>query len=402
MAEVERKRDKGWILLVFLALKPIYIWDSGGLQICDLFLAAASISLLVASRGSFRIPRKAIHTVVLFLVLCFYQVMVNLIWSAPTRMTLSKNSLYYIFNFVAFFVVLVIGYEIGVRALKRSLAIGTVIALSITAFGLLFVNSGSRALGFFNNPNQLGYFAVLAFSFIILCEEQISKGLFYGMLVLATWETIASGSKAAVIALFVMYALYVFYANRQHSARRLIGQMLLVLVLGLGLYVLLYSDFSVITGNHTVAFVRRRLLRMSQENDSALGSGRGYDRIRELGVHVLWGVGEGAYDRFTVMQGKESHSSYVTLLVSYGLIGAVGYFVFFLQCVWHRGQRMKNLFLISGVLLYGVTHNGLRNTLLWMLLAVLLLEGVEQPQQQVSNQGRFEMSRSFPKPGNPW
>ena len=381
MAEVERKRDKGWILLVFLALKPIYIWDSGGLQICDLFLAAASISLLVASRGSFRIPRKAIHTVVLFLVLCFYQVMVNLIWSAPTRMTLSKNSLYYIFNFVAFFVVLVIGYEIGVQALKRSLAIGTVIALSITAFGLLFVNSGSRALGFFNNPNQLGYFAVLAFSFIILCEEQISKGLFYGMLVLATWETIASGSKAAVIALFVMYALYVFYANRQHSARRLIGQMLLVLVLGLGLYVLLYSDFSVITGNHTVAFVRRRLLRMSQENDSALGSGRGYDRIREL---------------------KESHSSYVTLLVSYGLIGAVGYFVFFLQCVWHRGQRMKNLFLISGVLLYGVTHNGLRNTLLWMLLAVLLLEGVEQPQQQVSDQGRFEMSRSFPKPGNPW
>ena len=56
------------------------------------------------------------------------------------------------------------------------------------------------------------------------------------------------------------------------------------------------------------------------ENDTALGTGRGYNRIFEMD-HFVFGMGEGGYDRFSSLNGMEAHSSYVTLFVSYGVVG---------------------------------------------------------------------------------
>ena len=104
-----------------------------------------------------------------------------------------------------------------------------------------------------------------------------------------------------------------------------------------------------------------------------LGSGRGYSRIWEIGVHFLWGVGEGAYNRFQTMKGMEIHSTFASLLVSYGLTGLIGYALIFFRGIVYRGNAIRNLIVFSGVLLYQVTHNGIRNTLLWLFLALFIL-----------------------------
>ena len=114
---------------------------------------------------------------------------------------------------------------------------------------------------------------------------------------------------------------------------------------------------------------------MSAENDSDLGSGRGYDRIGELGYHFLWGMGEGAYGRFEALTNREVHATFVNILVSYGVIGLLVYFWILLSPMAMKQQTVRNYACYSGVLLYFLTHNGVRNTILWMLLAIVMMAG---------------------------
>ena len=114
------------------------------------------------------------------------------------------------------------------------------------------------------------------------------------------------------------------------------------------------------------------------ENDSSLSTGRGYSRVWEIGYHFLWGKGEGAYYRFQIMTGLEVHSTFVNILVSYGLIGFAAYVYLIMKPMLHKGETVRNLACFSGLFLYFFTHNGIRNTLLWILLAVVLQTGILQ------------------------
>jgi hypothetical protein len=93
-----------------------------------------------------------------------------------------------------------------------------------------------------------------------------------------------------------------------------------------------------------------------------------------MGKNLLWGMGEGGYDRFTIMRGFEIHSTYANILVSYGLIGsflALGVFLFTLKS---NRSFFRNLCCMSGIILYGISHNGIRNTLVWIVLACLIVQ----------------------------
>ncbi|MBR3158546.1 MAG: hypothetical protein IKF14_05515 [Atopobiaceae bacterium] len=83
-------------------------------------------------------------------------------------------------------------------------------------------------------------------------------------------------------------------------------------------------------------------------------------------------MGEGSYGRFESLAGYGVYSTYVALLVSYGLVGLVGYSVLFGRCVWQKGAIAHNFVLLSGILFYQLVHNGIRNIIVWMLLATIL------------------------------
>ena len=83
----------------------------------------------------------------------------------------------------------------------------------------------------------------------------------------------------------------------------------------------MYSDWEFLNDKKLVRSIRLRMGSLTTENDSNLGISRGYDRILEIKSWIFVGVGEGAYNRFTVMRGMEVHSLYASYLVSYGIIG---------------------------------------------------------------------------------
>jgi hypothetical protein len=94
----------------------------------------------------------------------------------------------------------------------------------------------------------------------------------------------------------------------------------------------------------------------------------------EYPEYLLTGAGEGALYRFDEAddgdeQIHEIHSTFLTIMFSYGLVGTAA----FAAAIW-RLYRLSSggafLYLIPPFL-YGLTHQGLRFSFFWLLLAVI-------------------------------
>ena len=373
MQEASKKNRIGIILATYIALKPLYLRSSGSLQIADGVLLICLLWLIIRDHGRIHVSKNNSRVIVLFFVLCLYQALVNLTWSAILGQMIIKPILYYGFNFLVVCITLAVAEEADYIELSNYIIKGCFVSLIITSIGLFLNLGGARRLGFFNNPNQLGYYALIMLTFLLFYFQKTSLFVKIAIGGMAIWSIIASASKAAFIGAVILIFLYTLF-GKGHEGRttnKLILQMAVLAVFAVLLYVLFFSDNQIVLSNRTLFFLRRRMLALSTENDSALSTGRGYDRIFEMNGNFLWGMGEGGYDRFTSLNGNEAHSTYVTLLVSYGLFGFLGYIFLFAKMSFKRKVLKDNMILLSGVLIYSVSHNGLRNSLLWLLLALM-------------------------------
>ena len=116
----------------------------------------------------------------------------------------------------------------------------------------------------------------------------------------------------------------------------------------------------------------RLFLRTRGATDSL--AGRGYDRMINNPEFLLFGAGEGGFERFESAQPGEVHSSFGTILFAYGLPGLV-LFSLFLVMVMRRCGGSRWLLLLPA-LAYGLTHQGVRFAMFWVLLGVACAPGV--------------------------
>ncbi|MBR3305086.1 MAG: hypothetical protein IKR03_01540 [Clostridia bacterium] len=369
---------EGIILVIYFILKPLYLFSSGLPQISDIFLFSAALYLFIKDRFKAYIPNSYLKWVFVFFVSLIYQIVVQSVWWLVTddnKMILTV--LYYLFNFSAVLVCIRIGHVNGIEDLKLALCRGCFYSSIVTAIGfLLNIGSGIRATSFFNNPNQLGYYAVLVMSVIAFFPDQLPKWQNAVTLIIAAWANIVSLSKASIIASAALALMYTVWGIKGRTLKKTVLQLLLLIAFFSAVYWFLYSDSTFITERRPLYLLRRRIMNLSVENDSQLGSGRGYDRVFEMGIHFLWGMGEGAFGRFRSLPGLEVHSTYLNLLISYGLFGFMAYMWLIGNAFFSKGRlNMRNIACLSGVLLYGLTHNGIRNTLLWILIAAVIQAG---------------------------
>ena len=382
-----------WILIIYIALKPLYLSASGTMQVCDLFFAA-SVVYLVFVKGKFAFTQYVFSAIKLLVLLIFYMAMVNGVWYFITaERGLLMKMLFYVFNLIAFCVCCIVATSVGMDKLKRALAKGCCLSALITVAGIV-VYRGLRArnAGFFNNPNQLGYYALIIFTVLVLWPTYFSTFEKVTVVLVSVWAAFSSGSKAAIIGLAIMVLIYIAIGREKITAKKLAVQMALLLMFLAFVYFFLYGESRIITSNATLSYVRQRILNMATENDTGFGQGRGYNRVFEMGNHVLLGMGEGAYDRFHTLKGFEAHSTYVSIFVSYGIIGVLLFLACLKKIIIIPGKVKRNLCCLSGIALYSLTHNGIRNTLLWILLAVMFLEGDDalkddQGMESISDKG---------------
>ena len=116
----------------------------------------------------------------------------------------------------------------------------------------------------------------------------------------------------------------------------------------------------------------KRTLNMFSESDSSL-SHRGYTVFFEANpLQTIFGMGVKNVYKFHTY---EIHSTFGMIFTSFGLFG----FLFFLTLMIFWILDIKNSYGLRGVicvcgpsLLYGLTHNGVRFTMFWIMFAVTI------------------------------
>lgn len=348
-------------------LSPIYVFPSGIPQPADWLFLFLLGYLFITNRLT--IPREMFQQVGLLGAFVGYIVIVNLGWTAVlmssrstavfTQYELLVYSAYYVFNFLAALAVLAMFRWQGSRFVNVTVAailLSTMIQTVAAWLGGV-AEDGTRTTAFFENPNQLGYYAVLCASLLLVCSKSpltspilrlLSSAAFVALLYLA----VMSSSRAGIVAVAICFLIM------QVTNWRMAG--LTLLALGVLAVSGIWSDSA-------QAFLAR-----SQEKRSSFWDEiayRGYDRIWNHPQYLLFGAGEGDYDRFNSALEFELHSTFGTILFCYGAIGSVLFLLTFRAMVRRNGLRA--LLYLAPVAAYGFTHQGLRQSELWWLIILI-------------------------------
>jgi hypothetical protein len=353
----------------YFVMSILYIFPSGTPQPADYILVLVVIGTFMIAWD--RIPADATLYLSAGLFLTWV-VLVNVSWYLliGDSIFLKKTS-FYVYNLtILLFVIMAAFHDWG--KLKRTVWWSCVIGLLIECAILLLVpDAARRSTGSFNNPNQLGYWALLMMACLAVTKEGERLG-FIDVVALGagSYAIMLSLSKAASLAAPVLLlAIWLTCGSRRLVGLALSAVLLMVLVLQIALGGLLDRIASL----DTVVALSDRLLSIGTQDDDSLIT-RGYIRLIEFPEYLAFGAGEGAFDRLALDgRAKEFHSTIGNLVMSYGVIGLAA-FVGLLFVVFHRSP-LRNLLYLLPILLYGVTHMGLRFSMFWVFLGLVYAQG---------------------------
>lgn len=366
-----------WLCL-FLALQPLYLWQSGYPQIADLILAAMIPVFFFyhLAQVQWRLKPRDL----LLGGFAGLTVIVNGIYFMMYGDRLfALSAMYYGYNALAFFMVLIIfGRVPNQMRLFILLALTVNMLLQLWQYVAGTGFDGQRFIGTYNNPNQLGYWSVLAASLVVVTHVRGAYFLVSAFLISCAGVFAAlSLSKAAMLAYGLVALAY--FIKALEGTRRLVAVCLIGgTVCGVALaYVAFAPSVGSVNAPPIVENAVARLTAIGQDKDDTLAA-RGYDRIVENPATLLVGAGEGGYERFPGddWRAREIHSGFANILFSYGLFGFTLFAAFFILAV--AGSSAAEWLIIAGILFYNLTHQGFRFTLFWVVLASIALQAARR------------------------
>jgi len=351
-----------WAL--FVLLDPVYIFKSGLPQPGDMLIVMLAPFALAGWRGRLR-PRsvRAVRALLWFLL---YVVVSALIWSLISDMWsfnakkgFFQTPWYYVFDALVFLVVLIMYERYDERFVRLTVWLIFFSVCFQFAMTFVYTRGGTlRTYGLFNSANQLGYFAILSGSLLLIGARRarLPTTFLIGAQLCCCYLALLSASRAALVSAGILMMVAVL--NRFRT----------LIVIGL------ISAFFVFVTNPFEAAIERSHTRIANDQSLGLLEERGYDRIIDNLEYLIVGAGEGGYDRYyytSAIKAHEIHSSGGTLIFCYGIVGTS----FFIAFLWHvmRGSTWKRLLLLAPATAYGLSHQGLRFTSLWVLLAIVVM-----------------------------
>ena len=363
-------------IILYLLLSPFYFFPSGLPQIAD-FVLVLGITFVIARRRGIIWPTS--RFVKVLYVFLFNIIMVNLLTAFFLQTTGPiLPTLYYIYNSIVVFFILGLSAIHG-SSLNRvffwSVAVSSLAQFAMVVARMDFTSF--RQVGFFNNPNQLGYYSLINLAIIAVTNREVktSRGFLAVIIVVNVFLVMLSNSKAALISSVIIVVPVFLQLFRRGRFRRTQLTFLIVLLPVLIIVLMIYSS-SILSFTETVfQNTQRRLSMIGMDSDDNL-TGRGYGRIALYPEFILFGAAEGIgpekdprYD--DPYMGGEIHSTFGTLLFSYGFIGLAA-FVALLIFVTDFGS-LVSIASVGAISLYSLTHQGLRFTNVWIFLTVALI-----------------------------
>lgn len=346
----------GWWLTV--QTLPFYTFDSGLPQPSDfLLLAIATLPGLLALPRLAKTERRAVTALIMFITIISA---VNIIWSSLLGATdfLVATS-FYIFNATVFLGILAHGTRLGPRfatTTGRALAVSLAIQLAL-ALAFPDRNISGRLSLFFNNPNQLAYYALGSATVIAMAgtlDQKLRNHAIVALLA-AAWLAYRTYSRAASLGIAGLLLLW------------LVRRPMLALAILLPL-LLIAGGADLATREDPLW--ESRIERTMQSDPSDYIEDRGLERIFDHPEYLLLGAGEGQHIRFHPL-GLELHSSLASMAFCYGALGFIAFVVLLWRSLSRAPARVALLFVPS--LVYSLFHNGLRFRIFWIALATVVI-----------------------------
>jgi hypothetical protein len=383
----EAKKNKiyflGFPFVLYLLISPFYLLPSGLPQVADIMLIISILFSVFFARHGLFVINDMTKCVILFVSWIFT---VNLF----TALYLNSNKLilpclYYVYNLI---VVLYLAYmcKFYNKDFFRLIFFATSMSVFIQ-FIAVFASAGSlvgvRQVGFFNNPNQLGYYGLCSLGICLLTRKYADIGWRYlfSLLIAGISLVLFSLSKAAIISSLIVVFGFIFNEkqNKAIVRKKTILFFVFNLFIACSCFIFVGTSHNIIKDRATILMnnVTIRLFQIGQQEDDSL-EGRGYGRIIKYPNLIFGGAGEGLtpaedprYEDTSLA--TEIHSIFGTVIFSYGFIG-LSIFVCLLYLAIQKNKWVFMLPLLAACL-YGVTHQGLRFTHFWILITMTYLNG---------------------------
>ena len=368
--KIRQIRLREGLLFIGASILPIYVFNSGGIQ--------PSHAILAMFAGLTLLDRGLVFTSwsMLFLVLSLYSLALeSFYFFGGGDLIFMINSVFFWYNFIlASAVFQHVRYE-GLGSLAAGVKIASAIAfvtILVNGIDLRELGDAGRSTGSFNNPNQLGFFSVclLSLSYLFHRSGCIGYGQAFLLLSVSLLLSVLSLSKAAIISnLLVFFLALKPTAPRSHylglkSRVFTFIAWLAGTIIGITLLVIMFQSGA----SNDLLFVER-LMNMTEEGDSSMES-RGYFAVFDgHAIQVLFGLGTQNTEKVV---GHEVHSTIGGVLNNYGLVGMT---IFIAMCalwavkVWRFYGFVGLVCVVGPSMLYGLTHNGIRFTIFWLLFA---------------------------------
>jgi hypothetical protein len=373
------------LLLLFFPLVSIYILPSGGFQLVDVVIILV-ICFTFATVDGHEIEQIAPALIALFVYFAwtiinslYYFVIVSDVFYVKVII----QNLFAAITFCSFAIL----FQRLMRSREHLLFVVFALILSIIPVfivkgstdlhGTDFNIFGGRGALSFNNPNQLGYYAVLILSILVVAWIYSSQATFkkwtriainfFSFLVFGASHFLAaySASRAAIgaVALLDMLIMVRF--------RRLILKLIIVAIPLLIIFIL--SPYGqAITNNRLLNAIF--IQRFTQGNIQSNAQERTFGLFMMALPHeasVLFGSGK------TIIRAniREVHNALIDVFLSYGFFGLTLFFIFLVTLAIEPIRRRLGfrsliyLYAIGPIFAYNMFHNGFRVRLMWVFLA---------------------------------
>lgn len=363
-----------FLLSSYFITIPFYLWNSGLPQISDLFMVMLLIIYLFKTKGNIKYTKHTKSFLFIGILFIFYTTFINIIWMFLLEDLYSfiDKPFFYIYNYLIAVLIISLYAYYDVKIIK--LIYRSVITSVLLQTIIFFINggyTGGRMIGSFNNPNQLGYYALLCTSILIVASNKLEVKPFWFIITYFSNALliIASLSSATIISYMILTLFFVLSKIKNKQLKRNFIVCLMIILIGL-----------LIINNKTNFFEKSLMIKGLQTRSATVESKtsgivtqRGYDRLIKYPEYWIFGAGEGAYlQRFGIHM--EFHSLLGNIQVSYGIIGLL----LFLRLLFLSAKKngFRDWYILLSILVYGITHNGVRNSLLWVLLSLMLIEEI--------------------------
>lgn len=345
-----------------LVLSQFYFFKSGIPQPAHFLMALPFLFYLLRKKAFVILPRN--EKFPSFLIAFFlYATSINLFYAVYLQdHRFVFPVIYFLYGLVVYFVLqnIILYRHKGISVINASLFFGLMLLFLMALTGLGDYRFFPRYNAFFNDPNQMAFWA-LCVSSMLLAQRSLSdlvKGfvflfLFYIILKSAS----RSGLVGFSILLLGFLVAYIGSALSVSNVKKLAGVFFgIFLVIGFG-YIFVKDNIE------TIAFVESRLNQIDVGDQAEI---RGYTRFVDYPQYMFLGSGHGAEIRFNTKE-IEIHSTWAGLLFYYGVPGLF-LILFFILKIVRRLSLSQNL-MFAAPLLYSFSTLGYRTPIFWVFLA---------------------------------